>query len=146
MLDNETSRVAPLLVQLYDSHKLYALARDPSDPARRELSGIILDLFQSDLSAREAELISDVLINLMRQIEIELRAAMAEKLARQRNIPLRVILFLAADEINVAEHVLRHSPVLNDLDLLTLPDSCSESLFQQRFWSFFVFIDLRKIL
>ncbi len=123
MLDNETSRVAPLLVQLYDSHKLYALARDSSDPARRELSGIILDLFQSDLSAREAELISDVLINLMRQIEIDLRAAMAEKLARLDNIPLRVILFLAADEINVAEHVLLHSPVLNDLDLLYIIQS-----------------------
>ncbi len=110
--------MAPLLVRLYDTHRVYALAKDKRAPARAELSNIVMDMFRADLTAREAELVTEVLIGLMQQAERDLRQALAERLAESGNVPLRLILHLANDEISVADNILRNSPVLNDLDLI----------------------------
>ncbi|NCC21649.1 MAG: DUF2336 domain-containing protein [Alphaproteobacteria bacterium] len=117
MLDRGTSAVTPLLVRLYDTHRLYELAKDRREPARKELALVVLDLFQSDLNQRETELICDVLGSLIRQAERDLKRALAEQLSCNERVPLRLILQLANDEIEVAEAVLMHSPVLNELDL-----------------------------
>ncbi len=118
ILDNETARMEPLLLRLYDSHRIYALAKDRRAPARSELVGIVLDMFQAELSPREAELVTDVLTGLMGQAERDLRQALAERIAGSEKAPLRLVLHLANDEIEVADSILRNSPVLNDLDLI----------------------------
>lgn len=110
--------VAPILVRLYDNHRLYSLARDETPLARAELTSAVVELLEKDLGPRERELISDVLISLMRQAESDLRQALSERLAVIESVPLRVALHIANDEISVAAPMLKTSPVLSDLDLL----------------------------
>src|SRR6056297_122186 len=66
---------------------------------------------------------ADVMISLMRQAEIDLREALAERLAVLDNVPLRLVLQLSNDEIDVARPVLKQSPVLSDMDLIYIMKS-----------------------
>ena len=115
---DEASGLTPLLVKLHDTQKLYALAKDKQPSARAELISIITTLFDMDLSVRESELVADVLIVLMRQAEQDLRRALAEKLSTMENVPLRLILQISNDEIDIAAPVLRGSNILGELDLI----------------------------
>ncbi len=122
---DKSSTVTPLLVRLYDSHKLYSLAKDKKPYARVELTGVVSDLLEMDLSMKEGELIADVLIALLRQAEKDLRGALAERLSTMDSVPLRLVLQMANDEIEIAEPILRKSPVLGDLDLIYIVKSKS---------------------
>lgn len=114
-----TPEVTPLLVKLYDTHSLYALAESKnSSESCHELTTIMTDLMSIRLSERESELITDVLLALMKQAEKDLKIALSERLAAMDKVPLRMVLAIANDEIQVADAVLRQSPVLQDLDLL----------------------------
>lgn len=115
---DKSSKVTPLLVRLYDSQRLNGLAKDQQPAAKAELTNAICELLDMELSARESELVADVMIGLLRQAELDLRQALAERLAPIDNVPLRLILQLASDEISVAAPVLEHSKVLSDLDLI----------------------------
>jgi uncharacterized protein (DUF2336 family) len=115
---NNSPEVAPLLVKLYDSHRICALAKDDAPLAKLELTGAVADLLEVELNARESELLADVLIGLMRQAETDLRQALSERLSLMPNVPLRLALHMANDEILVAGPMLRRSPVLSDLDLI----------------------------
>jgi uncharacterized protein (DUF2336 family) len=117
---DKSPQVASLLVRLYDSQKVYDLARDDDPLARAELTSAVAALLEThtQLSGREQELLSDVLIGLMRQAERDLREALAERLSVLDDAPLRLILNLANDDIAVARPVLSKSKVLSDLDLI----------------------------
>ncbi len=117
-LFEKSPHVASLLVRLYDSQRLYGLARDNTPETRLELSGVMANLLEHQLTERESELVADVLIGLVRQAERDLRQSLAERLARMDKVPLRLILHLVNDEIQVAEPILEHSPILSDLDLV----------------------------
>lgn len=120
----KSPEVAPLLVRLYDTHNLYNLASDKdSDGARLELTTIMVDLLKVNLSERESELITDVLSALIKKAEKDLRMALAERLSTLDNIPLRMVLGLANDEIAVADPILRQSPILHDMDLIYILQS-----------------------
>ena len=97
---DKSSSVTPLLVRLYDSHKLYSLAKDKKPLARAELTSAVSELLEMDLSPREGELIADVLIELMRQAEKDLCQALSEKLSVVDNVPLRLILQFSNDTID----------------------------------------------
>lgn len=115
----KSPEVAPLLVRLYDTHNLYTLAEDKgSVDSRYELTTIMVDLLRVKLSEKESELITDVMFALIKQAEIDLRASLAEKLSTFDDVPLRMILSLANDDIRVADTVLRNSPILQDMDLI----------------------------
>lgn len=114
----KTPAMAPLLNRLYEGHKLYAEGGDERPAARAELTGAVAELVDVSLSAREREILADVLIALMRQAEYDLRCALSERLAVMDNVPLRLALFLANEEIEIAKPVLRHSMVLSDVDLV----------------------------
>ncbi len=115
----KTPQVNPLLVRLYDTHNLYNLAGSKdSEAASMELTTIMVDLLNVRLNDRESELITDVLLALMKQAEVDLKVALAERLASMDHISLRMVLAMANDEISVADPILRNSPVLQDLDLL----------------------------
>ncbi len=115
---DKKSQVTPLLVQLFDSQKLHALANDKQPLARTQLTHAVTELLEMDVSPRETELISDILIELMRQAEVDIRQALSERLSVMENIPLRLVLQIANDEIIVAHPMLKNSPVLSDLDLI----------------------------
>lgn len=115
---DKSSKMTPLLVKLYDSQKLHGLAKDNQPIAKAELTSAVAELFNMELSPREAELVADVLIELMRQAEKDLRQALAERLSIMENVPLRLVLQMANDEIDVAGCVLTKSKILSDLDLI----------------------------
>ncbi len=127
---DKSSGVTPLLVRLYDSQKLYGLAKDKKPLARAELTTAVSQLLEMQLSPRETELVADVLIALMRQAETDLRQALAERLSIMDNVPLRVILQIANDTIDIASPVLRNSPVLSDMDLIYIIKSKSAQYWQ----------------
>ena len=106
-----------LLVKLHDKHTLHDLAKNKQPGSRAELANIMTDLLQFDLTTGEHELITDVLMGLIRQAEIDLRRALSEKLAVMEEAPLRMVLHLANDDISVADPILRRSRVLTDTDL-----------------------------
>jgi len=115
---DQSSKMTPLLVRLYDSHKLHGLAHDKQPMARAELTSAVTELLEMELNPRESELVADVLIGLMRQAERDLRQALAERLSVVDNVPLRLMLQLANDDVEVAGSVLSKSTVLSDLDLI----------------------------
>ena len=128
---DKSSGVTPLLVRLYDSHKLYGLAKDKKPIARGELVSAVTELLDMDLSPREGELVADVLIGLVRQAEHDLRMALAEQLSTMDNAPLRLVLHMANDEIDVARPILRHSTVLSDQDLVYIIKSKDGSYWRE---------------
>ena len=127
---DNSPHVAPLLVKLYDSHKLYALAKQDMPAARTELSHAVVSLFEADINGKEQELLADILIALMRRAETELRGVLSEKLATLDNIPLRLVLHLANDEITVASPMLEKSTVLSDLDIIYIIKSLGAAYWQ----------------
>lgn len=124
-LFDKSPQVASLLVRLYDTQKVYDLAKDADPLARAELTSAVAALLEAHvhLSNREQELLSDVLIGLMRQAETDLRAALAERLSVLDDAPLRLVLNLANDDIDVAGSILKKSAVLSDLDLIYIVKS-----------------------
>lgn len=117
---DKSPEVAPLLVRLYDSHRIYNLARDTSPSARAELTNVVAELLETKLDFKEKELVCDVLISLIRQAEKDLRAAISERLSVFENTPLRLALHIANDEIDVAAPMLEFSRILSDMDLIYL--------------------------
>ena len=115
-----------LLVQLHDKHKLYSLAKKRHPDARAELAEIMSDLIHIGLKPPESELVTDVLMSLMRQAEKNLKRAVAERLASMEETPLRLAVHLANDEIDIADPILRRSQVLNDTDLIYIVKSHME--------------------
>ncbi len=114
----QSEKVAPHLVKLYETQRLYGLAKDKGPEARMELADAITELLDIDLNYREKDLVAEVLISLLKQAERDLRQTLAERLAVMPNVPIRLLLHIAHDEIFVASSVLKHSTVLGDFDLL----------------------------
>ncbi len=125
-----TTNSVPLGIRIKDAEKLYNLARENSPNARAELSATISSILEGDVSLREGELIADVLIKLMRQAEVDLRQAVAEQISVLDNVPLRLVLQLANDEIEVAKPILKDSPVLGEFDLMYIIKSKTAEYWQ----------------
>ncbi len=111
-------KITPFLARLYDQTRIEELAESNRPEQRVELTNIITELLEMELSPRESELVADVLVEIVRQAETDLKEALAERFSVMDNVPLRLILFISNEEINVAGHVLRKSPILSDLDLI----------------------------
>ncbi len=69
---NRSQTIAPLLIELYDAHKLYEIAEDKSPKARISLVDTVSELLDTELSLREEDLVCDVLMTLIRQAELDL--------------------------------------------------------------------------
>lgn len=117
-LFEKTPQIAPLLVQLYENHRQYGAAMERRPAVRAELTGTIARLLEVHLPTQQKELLADVLVTLVRQAEKDLRLALSQRLSVMDNVPLRLLLQLANDEITIAAPVLKNSPVLTDLDLV----------------------------
>ncbi|MCF8495997.1 MAG: DUF2336 domain-containing protein [Alphaproteobacteria bacterium] len=115
---DKSSGITPLLVRLYDSQRLHSLPADKKPQAQAELLSAVGELFALELSHKETELIADVLTDLIRQAELDVRQALSERLAVLDNVPIRIAHQIAYDEISVADVFLSQSPVLDDQDLL----------------------------
>ncbi len=97
-----------------------ALKTDPS-PANRAAVAAKLGAQYGELAAGEnAGLARAVLMLLVRDVEKEVRRALAETVAGCSELPREAALRLARDDIEVARPILRESPVLEDEDLLEI--------------------------
>lgn len=108
--------IAPLLAQLHNRSAQYQ--EDKSRDHHDVMAQIMADLLCLDLKPTESELVTDVLLELMRQAERDMRRMLAERLATETDVPLRMIQHLANDEISVAESILRKSTILQEMDLI----------------------------
>lgn len=104
-----------------DVHELMRLARDRSMSGRTELVTTVSDLYfnhSQDLSEREMALMTDILRQLVHDVEMSVRRSLAERLSNQADAPKALIIALANDEIEIAHPILVGSPVLQNEELI----------------------------
>jgi uncharacterized protein (DUF2336 family) len=81
------------------------------------------DLFldaEARLSDEERRLMLGIMDRLVRDVEREVRAGLAERLSALPNAPRELVLKLAEDEVDIARPLILKSPVLRDDDLIEL--------------------------
>lgn len=101
-------------------HDLIALAHETDSARRRDLLRGVTDLFFSGgrHGPTEMALFDDVLGQLAGEMEVAVRAELADRMAHGSGAPVGLMSRLARDEIEVARPVLQHSWALSDADLL----------------------------
>ena len=109
--------------ELIEFPELLALARDRSVEGRTRLVQIVGDLFfDTDTILRESErsLMTDILRQLIHDVEMRVRQVLATRLASESEAPAELIRALANDEIEVAHAILTRSTVLQDIELIEI--------------------------
>jgi len=115
---NNTTPAAIKMSGLEDVKQIYDLAKEKNPESRSTLFKFVCSLLRDNLSDKESELVADVLIEIIEQAEKEFRVNLSEYLSTQTNVPLRLVLKLANDKIDVAAPILKHSSSLGEYDLL----------------------------
>ena len=103
--------------------ELLDLARDKSVRGRTRLVQVVGDLFfdeQHVLNERERALMTDILRQLIHDVEMSVRKALAGRLSVQLDAPHELITALANDQIEVAHAILLNSQVLQDIELIEI--------------------------
>jgi uncharacterized protein (DUF2336 family) len=106
-----------------DLDDLFELARDKTVAGRRMLVATIGDMFFAQsavLTDYERSLMTDLLRQLIHDVEISIRRALADRLAEQPSAPRDLVLALAQDDIEVAHPLLVNSEVLHDMELIEI--------------------------
>ncbi|MFT7569392.1 MAG: hypothetical protein ACI9JL_000411 [Paracoccaceae bacterium] len=106
-----------------DFDDLIGLARDKSVEGRTRLVQIVGDLFfDTDTVLRDAErnIMSDILRQLIHDVEMKVRQVLATRMAIEADAPRELISALANDQIEVAHPILTQSTVLQDIELIEI--------------------------
>lgn len=96
---------------------------------RRQLAKRLADVIcipESQLAPQERHMAGDVLVELLREADIELRESVAKRLVMLNEAPRTILVILAKDEISVARHVLENSRSLTDSDLIQIARKVSK--------------------
>jgi len=106
-----------------DFQDLIKLAATRSHESRetvfRTVSELLVD--HSDIrSKQERNLAGDILRHLLSEVASDLRCDLASRLAARDDVSKGLIYDLAMDHIEVADAVLRHSPLLSDMTLIEI--------------------------
>jgi uncharacterized protein (DUF2336 family) len=102
---------------------LLDLARNKTVAARSLLAKTVSDLFFDEstvLTERERALMTDILRQLLHDVEMAIRRNLAERVADQPSAPPELVLELANDSIEVAHAILARSEVLQDPALVEI--------------------------
>ncbi|MGE3147943.1 MAG: DUF2336 domain-containing protein [Pseudorhodoplanes sp.] len=99
---------------------LVGLARNGDVDIRPTLLRVLTDLYiQKPVHSDEEERhYTELALRLIEAVDVPVRAAVSERLARHAAPPLPVVRRLARDVLDVAQPLLSHSPVLSQDDLL----------------------------
>lgn len=95
----------------------------PTDAVRRQLAKRLADaicLPASKLTPQERHMAGDVLVELLRSAEPDIRESVAKRLVMLNEAPRTILVILAKDDINIARHVLENSKSLTDSDLIQI--------------------------
>ena len=106
-----------------DVDRLMRLARDKSVGSRTKLADIIGDLFfgaTGTLNDAEQSIMTDILRQLVQDVEISVRKHLAIQLSNKIDAPHDLVIALANDESEVAYSILLKSRVLRDQDLIAI--------------------------
>lgn len=101
----------------------------PTDTVRRQLSRRLADaicLPASKLTPQERHMAGDVLVELLRSTEPDIREAVAKRLVMLNEAPRTILVILAKDKIEIARHVLENSKSLTDSDLIHIARKVKE--------------------
>jgi uncharacterized protein (DUF2336 family) len=102
---------------------LLVLARDKSTASRNQLvealGGMYCDAHVATADT-ERELMAQILRSLIHDVELQVRANLAEQLAKDDNAPPDLIATLANDDIEVAHAILVASNALDDAELIEI--------------------------
>lgn len=99
------------------------LARDKSTASRNQLVEALGELYcDAQVVARETErdMMVQILRSLIHDVELQVRANLADRLAREDNAPEELISVLANDDTEVAHSILVDSNALNDRELIEI--------------------------
>ena len=99
------------------------LQSGPANSVRKSLAKRLSDVIcipASQLPPQERHMAGDVLVEMLRDADIELRASVAKRLVMLNEAPRTILIILAKDEIEVAKHVLENSKSLTDSDLIQI--------------------------
>ena len=102
---------------------LLDLAQDKSASVKSQLAQVVSDLFfegERVLNERERTLMTDFLRQLIQDVEISVRKALADRMAEESRAPSDLINILANEELDVAHNILLNSQVLQDLELIEI--------------------------
>ena len=103
--------------------------KTPADGSvRKSLAKRLSDVIcipQSQLPPQERHLAGDVLVELLREAEPELRESVAKRLVMLNEAPRTILVILAKDKIEIARHVLEESKSLTDSDLIQISKKVS---------------------
>ncbi len=103
------------------------LVHDPSVKVRSELvEKLCRGLGDHDFYGREKDVAHEILRLLLRDTARKVRETLAKGICHQHHIPRDIVLALADDEDSVAEHVLEHSPVLDEDTLIAIVQSTAQ--------------------
>lgn len=114
---------------LSELSELLALAGERSSERRRELLHRLTDTYVAQPDAfdpRQTAELSEILSTLAREMDVEVRRTLADKIARLPEAPRGITLELANDEIRIALPILKDSLVLSDMDLMALAKIVSQ--------------------
>jgi len=106
-----------------DFNDLIGLARDKSVEGRTRLVQIVGDLFfDTDIVLRDAErnIMSDILRQLIHDVEMKVRQQLAMRMADENDAPRELVSALANDQIEVAHPILTQSTILQDMELIEI--------------------------
>lgn len=106
-----------------ERQELLTLARDGSQDGRSRLVQAVGDLYFENgqpHGVRERDLMTDIMRQLIFDVEKSVRKALANRLAEEHDAPSILVNILANDEIDVAHNILKNSPVLQDLELMEI--------------------------
>ncbi len=100
-----------------------APAAPPPMDVRRSLVQRLADVIcipESQLTPQERHMAGDVLVEMLRDADVNLREGVAKRLVMLNEAPRTILVILAKDEIRVARHVLEKTKSLTDSDLIQI--------------------------
>lgn len=106
-----------------NTEELLRLARNRSSAARAQLSEIVSDLFFKTnrvLSEQERAAMTDILRQLIHDVEISVRKHLAIRLSDEPEAPSELVNILANDVAEIAHPILTRSQVLQDPELIEI--------------------------
>lgn len=106
-----------------DFELLLEMARDKTSAGRQSLIAAVSDLFfdkNEVLSDRERALMSDILRQIIHDVEMSVRRELANRLVKMKDAPHDLVITLANDDIEVAHPILIESDILHDADLVEI--------------------------
>jgi uncharacterized protein (DUF2336 family) len=107
-------------------HRLLELAKEPSSDKRRDLLRDVTDLFLENATTytdAEKGHFGAIIGKVAQDMEVAVRAHLAEQLAAEGAAPPDLIRKLAHDHIDVARPILLNSGVLREQDLISVAQS-----------------------